>query len=119
MMATVVSLDHGLEVQSRRPSSPIRIDWATGQSESQDVKIPAIAGSRNAFTTPPQKSTGVEAGCTEEIARVKNGVVSSVSKKVYDIPTMMKYRTSFAGIAVFAKIKPEALAGKVDSLPGA
>ncbi|KAL9124983.1 MAG: hypothetical protein Q9217_005752 [Psora testacea] len=110
-MAEAVAAIHPTSTQILRPHSPIRIDWATSLSESQDSSDPARAIHRDAFTTPPQKVTRIETARTKSLSDATNSAAPSTAKKVYDFPTLMKYQTSLAGIAVFAKIKPEALAG--------
>ena len=115
-MATVMSATHPTTTHTERPHSPIRIDWAACQSESQDSDERKDATHHDLLATPPQQVTGKEVAFKDFIDGTSGGI-SSAAKRVYKIPELMKYRNSLTGIAVFARIKPEALAGEKDILP--
>ena len=96
------------------PRSPIRIDWASLQSESRTSSDESKPFDRDAYTTPPPKDAGLPRSSIDDgtmFAKLAAKRTSS-SDRVYDIPTLMRYQGSLAGIAVFAKIKPEALRGQ-------
>ena len=116
-MAEVVPAAHSMAIHIAKPKSPIRMDWATCQSDSQDSIDQTNGNQRDAFITPPQKVNGIGIASMNDLPNMTNGTDASASKRVYDIPTLLKFRTSLAGIAVFAKIKPEALAGKNNPCP--
>ena len=105
-----IEATHGLT----GPRSPIRIDWASLQSESRTSSDESKPFDRDAFTTPPPKDAGLSRSSTEDGTMFAKPTAKStcLSDRVYDIPTLMKYQGSLAGIAVFAKIKPEALRGQ-------
>ena len=102
---------HSAYQQHSTAESPIRIDWATCHSESQTTSDETTSTSRDAFKTPPPRTVTSINKVAKGLSAVANGVVVSTNKRVYDIPTLLQYRGSLAGIAVFAKIKPDALAG--------
>ena len=91
---------------------PKRIDWATSQSDSQDISEDVTHTKPQAFTTPPSKNEGDAAARSTPLRSILRTGSRATNDRVYDIATLLSYRCSLAGIGVFAKIKPEALAGQ-------
>lgn len=93
--------------------SPKRIDWGTSQTESEDTTADkGVHAQDDIFITPPSKQIRSGTPTPKGLATVPNRADVAASSRVYDIPTLLQLSGSFAGIGVFAKIKPEALAGK-------
>ena len=90
-----------------------RIDWGTNQTESEDTTADNESNAQDdVFTTPPSKQIRSGTPTPKGLATLPKGVDVPTSFRVYDIPTLLRLSGSLAGIGVFAKIRPEALAGK-------
>ena len=95
-----------------KADSPVRIDWATCRSESQHTSDEIGPIQKYIFKTPPSKTVNHSKSNTKEAWSVINESIESTDRRVYSIPSLLERRGSLAGIGVFAKIKPEALAGQ-------
>ncbi|KAL9099635.1 MAG: hypothetical protein Q9163_004894 [Psora crenata] len=95
-MAEVVPATSRVPTHTPGSDSPIRIDWATCPSDSNGSSEQTGAIRRDAFTTPPQKFITSESRYTDDRQRVTSDAAPSTAKRVYDIPTLMKYQTSLA-----------------------
>ena len=96
--------------------SPKRIDWGTNQTESEDSTADKDFNAQDdIFTTPPSKQVRSGTPTPKSLAIVPKDVDVPTSSRVYDIPTLLRLSGSLAGIGVFAKVKPEALAGKTST----
>ena len=111
-MAETALQTYDIPQRASKADSPIRIDWAACHSESQNTSDEIVSTTRNVFRTPPPKDSAKVDKEIKELHTVHNGSIVSADKNVYDIPTLLKYRGSLAGIAVFAKINTDALAGQ-------
>lgn len=108
-------LHESMSLPTSRFYEPKRIDWATSQSESQDISDDVAFTESPTFTTPPQKAVGDVPASSSPSGATIGSSSPAISNKVYDIATLLSYRGSLAGIGVFAKIKPEALTGQWSS----
>ena len=94
-----------------RPHSPIRIDWASLQSSSRGSSGESKTAEGDVFQTPPPKPVALSTAFPDNTQSAALQSQADLNRRVYDIPALMQLRGSFAGIGVFAKIKPEALTG--------
>ena len=97
-----------------RPRSPIRIDWASFHSNSRASSEESRHQDRDVYKTPPPKHAELAQPIGNDHISVVEPIVETawMSSRIYDIPTLLKYRGSLAGIGVIAKIKPDALRGR-------
>ena len=113
--------------KAKCPSSPIRIDWASLQSSFSSDDATLQDSERDACRTPPRPITPLPGSVKRKRSttsddlnpRQPNHPTMGLFKahvRVYDVPTLMEYRNSLAGLTVFAKIRPEALNGSLESV---
>lgn len=124
MAAAEMEADHCQDDNQVTPkaglkSTSVRLDWASMQSSlSDDNQIEDRFDEQRALpsrpTTPTPGSSKRKRSTLSDPTNPSELPLKGKlhpSTRVYDIPTLMKYRTSLAGLTVFAKIKPEALNG--------